>query len=155
MTHASVHFVCCSLHIMQKKWHGMSKRVASVRWHRSPIQKRTQMHTLLFSPYLPAYTPNHYDSDCSSRRLLPRQRWPRFHQIIQMTSSSVRVFVRVHARLYFISTVSIALSVVMCVCAHVRAYKNILKKHYHTNKKSAAHEPALRLHTWSTGFDSH
>lgn len=112
----------------------MSKRVASVRWHHSPIQKHTQMHTLLFSPYLPAYTPNHHDSDCSSRRLLPRQRWPRFHQIIQMTSSSVCVYVRVHAWLYLLSAVSIALWAV-CVYVHIlELTKNIKALSYNKQK---------------------
>lgn len=104
----------------------MRKRIASARWHTHPSPHYTGTHSS-FPPYLPSYTPNHYDSDCSSRRLPPRQRWPRFHQIIQMTSSSVCVYEQVHACLYFVSVVSIAL---FTVCAFV-----YFPKRHHIQKK--------------------
>lgn len=116
MTHTSVHFVFCSLRMKQKP--PVNKEENSV-FGDTPFQ---YTHTLLFSPYLPSYTPNHYDSDCSSLRLPPRQSWPRFHQIIQMTSSSMCVFVHVH-KMDVLCQYSISHSVLgqLCLPVHFRA----------------------------------
>lgn len=123
MTHASLHFVCCYLHIKQT-----SKRIAFATQHPSLLQRNTKTHTPLFPPlYLPSYTANQYDSDCSSRWLPPRQRWPRFQQIIQMTSS--RVFLCACAcmvvfRQHSICCASCAVCAYVCVIVHLKAFKN-------------------------------
>lgn len=84
----------------------------------------TNMHKLLFSSNpTPSDTPNHYDSDCSSLRLPRCQSWPRFQQIIKMTSSSVFVCGLMHTCLCCIPCCTQSLRV--CFKALKRADSNL------------------------------